>query len=44
MTMFARLLLVLTLALSISACGKKGDVKPPSRATVFSASSVPFLS
>ena len=44
MKMTTRLILVLALALSLGACGKKGDVKPPSRAATFSASSVTFLS
>ena len=44
MTMLARLILVLALATSLAACGKKGDVKPPNRSATFSAISVPFLS
>ena len=42
--MTIRLILALALVASLSACGKKGDVKPPSRSATFLTNSIPFLS
>lgn len=42
MTYFVRALLLTCTLLAISACGKKGDVKPPSRSEFSSISSISF--